>query len=63
MTQMSMFDAPNGDLSDAVGCGVYHKGEHGVIEAYLPDTYACPMFVVRFGTRQAVLKPSELGAQ
>lgn len=63
--QTSMFEQPEqpaADLRAAVGCAVYHRGEHGVIVAYLPEEYATPMCKVRFGERVAILKPSEIGA-
>jgi hypothetical protein len=50
-------------LANAVGCAFNHRGSEGVIVAYDTETYAEPMFIVRFESgRTGVLKPTELGA-
>lgn len=53
----------NSEAKKMVGCSVFHDGEHGVIEAYDTRTYRVPMFRVRFGTRMATLKPTEIGSK
>lgn len=49
--------------ADAVGCSFNHHGAEGVIVAYDTDSYAEPMFIVRFVSgRMGVLRPTEIGA-
>lgn len=61
-TQTDMFDA-NPAYADAVGCAFNHRGSEGLILAYDVDTYAEPMFIVRFENgSHGVLRSTELGA-
>lgn len=62
--QTSMFEAPAPiGYEAAVGCAFNHRGSEGVILAYDTETYAEPMFIVRFESgRTGVLRPTELGA-
>lgn len=48
---------------EMVGSSCFHAGEHGEIVEATGDTYAEPMVQVRFGTRIATLKPSEIGSR
>lgn len=44
------------------GSTTWHKGDRCTIVEFLPDTYACPMYVVAFTDgRIGTFKPSELG--
>jgi hypothetical protein len=45
-----------------IGCGVYHDGEFGTVIEAVIEVYAVPMVRVAFGSRIAILKPSEIGA-
>lgn len=58
-----MFSETASGYADAVGCSFNHHGSEGTIVAYDTETYAEPMFVVRFESgRTGVLRPTELGA-
>jgi hypothetical protein len=47
-----------------VGCGVYHRGEHGTIIGVELDTYKHPMVRIEFpGMRVALLKFDEIGSR
>jgi hypothetical protein len=61
--QTNLFgENPKTDYAAAVGCAFNHRGNEGVIEAYDTETYAEPMFIVRFASgRTGVLRPTELG--
>lgn len=65
-TQTEMFAAAadvQADYQAAVGCAFNHRGAEGTILAYDTETYAEPMFIVRFTSgRTGVLRPTELGA-
>ncbi len=61
--QATMFDSETPSYAAAIGCAFNHHGSEGVIVAYDTETYAVPMFIVRFASgRTGILKPAELGA-
>lgn len=64
-TQTEMFTntATTGAGHELVGYSIYHGGEHGIIVAFDPDTYAEPMYRVQFGSRVATLRFNEMGAK
>lgn len=61
--QTNLFATETETPESLVGCGVYHKGEHGTIVAYDADSYAEPMYRVQFGQRVATLRLVEIGAR